>query len=301
MYELIPPSHAREPLDGNERDPFDGSARTIGALLLHAGTLSSAEIERILEDQRKNGRRFGESGRELGLLEQRDIDFALSRQFDYPYLRRGESRVSETLVAAYDPASPQAEALRALRSELMLHWFSNDAAHKSLAVMSEARGEGRSYIAASLAVVLAQLGGRTLLIDADLRNPSQHRLFGLDNRVGLSALLSGRAGAEAVQRVPGLESLSVLPSGVTPPNPQELLARPSLGVLLEQITAHLDFIVFDTPPAAESADAQTVAVRARAALFVARKNHTRLWRLQAIARSAARARTAVLGAVLNDF
>ena len=134
-----------------------------------------------------------------------------------------------------------------------------------------------------------------------LQDRPEHRLFGLDNRVGLSALLSGRAGAEAVQRVPGLESLSVLPSGVTPPNPQELLARPSLGALLEQISAHLDFIVFDTPCAAESADAQTIAARARAALFVARKNHSRLWRLQAIARSVARAHTAVLGAVLNDF
>jgi receptor protein-tyrosine kinase len=301
MNELNSPTRERDPSDGRERDPFDGAERTIGALLLHAGTLTLTEVERILEAQRNNGRRFGESGRELGLLEQRDIDFVLSRQFDYPCLRRGESRVSELLIAAYDPASPQVEALRALRSELMLHWFSDDAAHKSLAVMSEARGEGRSYIAASLAVVLAQLGGRTLLIDADLRNPSQHRLFGLDNRIGLSALLSGRAGAEAVQRVPGLDSLSVLPSGVTPPNPQELLARPSLGALLEQITAHLDFIVFDTPPAAESADAQTVAARARAALFVARKNHSRLWRLQAIAQSVAGARTAVLGAVLNDF
>jgi chain length determinant protein tyrosine kinase EpsG len=284
-----------------ERDPFDGGERTIGALLVRAGALTPAGVERILEAQHRSGRRFGESGLELGLLEQRDVDFALSRQFAYPYLRRGESRVSESLVAAYDPASPQVEALRALRSELMLHWFGDDAARKSLAVVSEARGEGRSYIAASLAVVLAQLGGRTLLIDADLRNPSQHRLFGLDNRVGFSGLLSGRAGAEAVQRVPGLDSLSVLPSGATPPNPQELLARPSLGVLLEQISAHLDFIVFDTPPAAESADAQTVAVRARAALFVARKNHSRLWRLQAIAQSVARAHTTVLGAVLNDF
>jgi chain length determinant protein tyrosine kinase EpsG len=288
-------------LPARERHPLEGAERTIGALLVRAGALTAAEVERILEVQRTGGRRFGEAGLQLGLLEQRDIDFALSRQFDYPYVRRGESAVSEALVAAYDPASPQVEALRALRSELMLHWFGDDAAHKALAVMSDGRGEGRSYVAASLAVVLAQLGGRTLLIDADLRNPSQHRLFGLDNRVGLSALLAGRAGAEAAQRVPGFDCLSVLPAGVIPPNPQELLARPSLGALLEQITGHLDFIVFDTPCAAESADAQTVAARARAALFVARRNHSRLWRLQAIARGVARARAAVLGAVLNDF
>jgi receptor protein-tyrosine kinase len=293
VNDLISPAQLPEELAGG--------GRTIGAILLGSGALSDEDVERILERQREAGERFGEAGKALGLLQQRDIDIALSRQFDYPCLRRGESRVSTSLVAAYEPASPQVEALRALRSELTLHWFNADAAHKSIAIVSEARGEGRSYIAANLAVVLAQLGGRTLLIDADLRNPSQHVLFGLDNRVGLSALLSGRAGAEAVQRVPELGSLSVLPSGVTPPNPQELLARPSFGVLLERLAEHVDFILIDTPPAAESADAQTVAVRARAALFVVRKNRARLWRLQAISESVARAHTAVLGAVLNDF
>jgi len=284
-----------------ERDEFEGAERTIGAILVGAGALTRADVERILQLQREKGRRFGDHGKDLGLLEQDDIDFALSRQFDYPYLRRGESRISEALVAVYDPAHPQVEALRALRSELMLHWFNDDAAHKALAVVSEARGEGRSYIAANLAVVLCQLGGRTLLIDADLRNPSQHALFGLDNRVGLSALLSGRAGAEAVQRIPGFESLSVLPAGVLPPNPQELLARPSFGVLLERLAEHLDFILIDTSPATESADAQTVAVRAGAALFVVRNNSSRLWRLQAIAESVAKTRATIVGAVLNDF
>jgi len=284
-----------------ERAEFEDSERTIGAILIGAGTLTRPDVERILELQREKGGRFGDAGKALGMLEQRDIDFALSRQFDYPYLRRGESRVSESVVAAYEPASPQVEALRALRAELMLNWFNEDAAHKSLAVVSEARGDGRSYIAANLAVVLSQLGGKTLLVDADLRNASQHALFGLENRVGLSALLAGRAGAEAVQRVPELGNLSVLPAGVAPPNPQELLARPTFGVLLERLAEHVDFLLIDTPPAAESADAQTIAARARAALFVLRKNHSRLWRVQAIAESVARSRATVLGAVLNDF
>jgi protein-tyrosine kinase len=283
VNELVPP--------GREPEEFQGGERTIGAILVGAGALSAPDVERILELQRTKGGRFGEAGKALGLIEQRDIDLALSRQFDYPYLRRGESRVSPSLVAAYEPAHPQVEALRSLRSELMLHWFGEDASHKSVAIVSEARGDGRSHVAANLAVVLSQLGGRTLLIDADLRNPAQHALFGLENRVGLSTLLSGRAGPEAVQRVPGLGSLSVLPSGAAPPNPQELLARPSFGVLLERLATHVDFILIDTPPAAESADAQTVAARARAGL----------WRLQAISQSVARTRTSVLGVVLNDF
>src|SRR5687767_9440007 len=104
-----------------EREEFDGAPHTIGAILVDTGALSREDVERILRAQREKGQRFGENGKALGLLEQGDIDFALSRQFDYPYLRRGQSKVSEALVAAYDPSSPQVEALRALRSELMLH------------------------------------------------------------------------------------------------------------------------------------------------------------------------------------
>lgn len=292
MNELLPRA---------ERSEFELGERSIGAILVASGALEREEVERILEQQRESGVRFGETGVRLGLLREEDIDFALSRQFDYSYLRRGESRVSETLVAAYEPANPRVEALRALRSELMLRWFGEAPAHKTLAVMSEAPGEGRSYIAANLAIVFAQLGGKTLLVDADLRKPSQHRLFGLENRVGLSSVLSGRAGSEAVRRIPGLEELSVLPAGVLPPNPQELLARPMFGQLLVQLRQHLDFIIIDTPPATESADAQTIAVRAGAALVVVRKNSSRLWRVQRVAESIARTKTSVVGAVLNDF
>jgi receptor protein-tyrosine kinase len=284
-----------------ERSEFELGERAIGAILVESGTLTREEVERILEQQREKGERFGETGIGLGLLRQDDVDFALSRQFDYPYLRRGESRVSETLVAAYEPAHPRVEALRALRSELMLRWFDDGNARKTLAVMSEAHGEGRSYLAANLAIVFSQLGGRTLLVDADLRKPSQHTLFGLENRIGLSTMLSGRAGPEAVQCIPRLDNLSVLPAGVLPPNPQELLARPMFGQLLVQLRNHLDFIIIDTPPATESADAQTVAARAGAALVVVRKNSSRLWRVQGITESVARAKIAVVGAVLNDF
>ena len=284
-----------------ERSEFEAGQHAIGAILVKAGTLTQDEVATILRKQREKGALFGDNGKALGLLRQSDIDFALSRQFDHPYLQRGASKVSQTVVAAYDPSTPQVEALRALRSELMLRWFDGAPAHKSLAVVSEAPKEGRSYIAANLAVVFSQLGARTLLIDADLRNPCQHGLFGLDNRIGLSALLSGRAGADAVQRVPGLESLSVLPAGVLPPNPQELLSRATFGHVLGELALHLDFILLDTPPGTESADAQTIASRAGAALVVVRKNASRMWRVHDVAESIARANAAVVGAVLNDF
>jgi receptor protein-tyrosine kinase len=280
---------------------FEPDERAIGVILVQAGRLTADGVDAILARQQNRPLRFGDAGLELGLISQADIDYALARQFEYPYLRPGESPVSEQVVAAYNPFSPQVEALRALRSELLLRWFDGHPQHKALAIVSAGGKEGRSYIASNLAVVFSQLGGRTLLIDADLRNASQHKLFGLENRVGLSAMLAGRAGAEAVQRIPPLANLSILPAGVLPPNPQELLARPVFAHLLRQLSEHVDFILLDSPPADESADAQTLAVRAGAALVVVRKNASRLARVRKVCASVTHARTTVVGAVLNDY
>ncbi len=275
--------------------------RSIGAILIDAGKLTAEDAERILRLQRERGLRFGDAATQLGLITQADIEFVLSRQFDYPYLLRGQSDVREDLVAAYVPFSPQVEALRALRSQLMLRWVDIDPAHKALTIVSADRHEGRSFIAANLAVVFSQLGEHTLLIDADLRNPCQHQLFGLDNRAGLSTVLSGRAGPEAVQRIPALLDLSVLPAGVLPPNPLELLARPLFTQLLQELAQEFDVIILDSPAAAKYADAQTLAMRTGAALIVARKNGTRVSQVQDVANSLVHARTTVVGTVLNDF
>lgn len=276
-------------------------SRAIGALLIDAGKLRAEDAEAVLRLQKEKNLRFGDAAIELGFITQADIDLALSRQFDYPYLAPGESKVSEEVAAAYDPFSPQVEALRALRAQLMLRWFDHDAARTALAIVSAARGEGRSYIAANLAVVFSQLGERTLLIDADLRHPRQHELFGADNRAGLSALLTGRAMLDVIQRIPGLLGLSVLPAGALPPNPQELLARPQFAQLLADLAGHYDVILIDTPAAADTADAQTAAVRAGAALVVVRKNASRTWRVRGLSDSVAHAKATIVGAVLNEF
>ena len=275
--------------------------RSIGAILIDAGKLTPEDAERILRLQREQGLRFGNAATQLGLITQADIDFAISRQFDYPYLVHGHSKVSEDLVAAYTPFSPQVEALRALRSQLMVRWFDTDPARRALAVVSAARNEGRSFIAANLAVVFSQLGEHTLLIDTDMRNPCQHELFGLDNRGGLSAILSGRGGPEMIQRIPSLLDLSVLPAGALPPNPLELLARPLFPQLLGELATEFDVILLDTPAAAECSDAQTIAVCAGAALVVIHKNTTRISQVRRITDSLSQGSATVVGAVLNEF
>lgn len=275
--------------------------RSMGAILIDAGRLKAEDAGRILRVQREQGLRFGDAAIELGLITQADIEFALSRQFDYPYLLRGQSAVSEEVVAAYAPFAPQVETMRALRSQLMLRWFDTDVAHKALAIVSAERKEGRSFIAANLAVVFSQLGEHTLLIDADMRNPCQHQLFGLDNRAGLSAVLSGRGGPEAIQRIPSLRDLSVLPAGAQPPNPSELLGRPLFSQLLHELAKEFDLILLDTPAAAETADAQTVIMRAGCALMVVRKNASRVGQVRGIADHAVQTNTTIVGTVLNDF
>ena len=273
----------------------------IGGILIDAGRLKLEDAERILHLQREQGLLFGDAALKLGLLTEADIQFALSRQFNYPYLVRGESKVSEDLIAAYARAGPQLEALRALRSQLMLRWFDNDPTRKALAIVSGERREGRSYIAANLAVVFSQLGQHTLLIDADMRNPSQHNLFGIDNSGGLSEALSGRGGPVTIRHISGLPELWVLPSGASPPNPLELLARPRFPQLLAELGQKFDVILLDSPAATDYADAQTLAVRAGAALIVARKNATRMWQVRGVSDSVAQGNATIVGTVLNDF
>ena len=279
---------------------LEAGRRSIGAILMDAGRLKPENAEVILRLQREKGLPFGDAAIELGFLTGADIEFALSRQFSYPYLLRGHSQVSEDLVAAYAPFTPQVESLRALRAQLMLRWFDTDPSHKALAIVSAERGEGRSFIAANLGIVFSQLGERTLLIDADMRNPCQHRLFALENRAGLSAVLAGRGGLEGIHRVPGLLHLSVLPAGAQPPNPSELLARPLLGQLLQTLAKEFDVILIDTPAAGETSDALAVSMKAGSALIVVRKNAARAWRVRGIADSAAQGSTTIIGTVLND-
>lgn len=276
--------------------------RSIGAILVDSGRLSLSDAERILHAQKEMGLRFGEAAVRLGLVTVEDIQQALARQYDYPYLIKREhgNEISEELIAAYEPFSPQVETLRGLRSQLMLRWFTGEAERKTLAVASPGRGDGRSYLAANLAVVFSQLGEHTLLIDADIRHPRQHELFGLENRSGLSTILSGRADLNDIHRIPSFMDLSVLVAGPQPPNPQELLARPMFSKLLEELVREFDVIIIDTPASENYADVQTIAVRASGALVVARNNATSVRSFGAMVKNFVGAGVVVVGSVFND-
>jgi protein-tyrosine kinase len=272
--------------------------RPMGVILVDWGRLTQENAQRVLDFQKKAGLPFGEAGIAMGLITEEDVRQVLSLQFGHVSVP-DEASFSKDLIAARQPDSDAVEYLRALRSQLMLRWFENDARQSALAVVSPGVGEGRSYIAANLAVLFSQLGKRTLLIDADLRRPRQHRIFGLPGRVGLSAVLAGRAGWEAVSEIKSLPDLAVLPAGALPPNPQELLARAGFARLISALRSNYEVILMDTPAASTCADAGTVAVRAGAALMLACRDRSSLPRLASLTDDLRQFGVTIVGAVLN--
>ncbi|WP_020182784.1 chain length determinant protein tyrosine kinase EpsG [Methylotenera sp. 1P/1] len=272
---------------------------SIGRLLLDLGKLTPEGAERVLRLQKEKGLRFGDAALSLGLVSSEDIRQVVSMQFDYPYLQAGQGSYSRELVAAYQPFTPQVEALRALRTQLVLRWFAEHGS--TIAITGVQSGDGSSYIAANLAVVFSQLGEQTLLIDANLRQPRQHKIFNLKGQRGLSDIIVGRADNDAIVRIESFMGLSVLGAGTIPPNPQELLSRGAFTELLNNAANEYDVIIVDTSSADESVDYQAIVARTGGAMLVARKNYTKLAKLDELSKKIKDIGAQVVGAVLNEY
>ncbi|HEY5809914.1 MAG TPA: chain length determinant protein tyrosine kinase EpsG [Povalibacter sp.] len=271
----------------------------IGELLTQTARLTEHDVKRVLAYQRKRGLRFGEAARSLGLVTSEDIQHALSRQFSYPYIRRGESGMHPMLVSAYQPFGPAAEAFRMLRSQLMLRWF--DKGRKVLAVGAPRTGTGASTVTANLAISFAQLGERTLLLDANFRNPAQHQLFGMSAETGLADVLLGRSSVDkSIVSIAQLNGLAVLCAGPVPPNPHELLSSRAMQYLLELAREIYDVVIIDAPPALEYADTQMIASRAGGYVLVTRRHRTRMADVAAVQERLEPSGAMLLGAIVND-
>ncbi|WP_457423736.1 polysaccharide biosynthesis tyrosine autokinase [Roseateles sp. P5_E7] len=281
--------------------PADLHERPIGDLIRDARNLSAAEVEKVLSYQRQHGVRFGEAAVTLGLASPDDVLNALAQQFHYP-LANAERRVaSPELITLLQPFSVQAEAIRAVRSQVTMRLSKPETVRQAMAVISPDRGDGKTYFAANLAVALAQLGGRTLIVDADLRGPRQHEVFKVSNAAGLSSLLSGRSETQVIQSVEGVPGLFVLPGGPIPPNPLELIERPAFGLLVRELTAKFDHVVIDTAAASQGSDACVVAAKCGAALVLTRRHENKVAALQDLVASMAGSSVQLIGAVVNEF
>jgi len=219
-------------------------------------------------------------------------------KFNDARVPRGESGASPMLVSASQSSDATAESFRILRSQLALRWFEHG--HKTIAVGGPRSGAGASTLAANLAVSFAQLGERTLLLDANLRRPSQHLLFGIPADAGLADVLIGRVTVDrAVVRLAQLNGLAILCGGRVPPNPHELLSNRALHYLVDLAHECFDVVIFDTPPMLEYADAQMISARAGAYLMVVRRHRTRFADVEATKARLAPAGATLLGAVIN--
>lgn len=281
-----------------ELSPAPAGGALIGRLLVQAGRLTESDVQRALEYARKKEIRFGEAAVRLRLVAPVDVLKALSQQFNYPYagLSAGSFDTGE-LVAATDPFGSQAEAFRALRDELTAMLAGEE--QRVLAVVSPSAGDGKTYVAANLAVSFAQLGARTALIDADIRRPRLHRVFGVDSSVGLSTALAGRSDRFVVQPVAELPGLYLLPAGPVPPNPLELLQSRAFHSLIEDMLQRFDRVVLDTAAAERGADGRVIA-GAGAALVIARKHRSSLAALQTLVASLSRRSVKIAGVMINE-
>jgi chain length determinant protein tyrosine kinase EpsG len=288
---------SNEPVDDKGDRVLD---RSIGDFIRQVRDLSEAQVEQILSHQRAHGIRFGEAAVALKLATRDDVLWALSQQFHYPYAPGDGATFNSELIAAVDPFHSQTESFRNIRSQLMLGAMAPDQPRHALAVLSPNVGDGRSFFAANLAVVFSQLGARTLLIDADMRTPRQHVLFGLPNDYGLSSILSGRAESNAIHMLQDLPSLFVLPVGTLPPNPLELLQRPAFGLLIHELLGKFDHIVVDTPSSTHGADCRVLAAKCGVAMIVGRRGTTRMKALHGLVGEVTRGPAKFAGVVIND-
>lgn len=276
--------------------------RSIGDIIRQTKNLSAHQVEQILELQRDRGIKFGEAAVMLGLARDEDVVWALSQQFHYPYAPEAAEQLNSELVVASQPFSKQAEAFRALRSQLMMRLFNGqETQRRALAVVSPDSGDGKTYFAANIAIAFSQLGGRTLLIDADMRNPRMHEVFGIENNSGLSGILSGRNEANVIRPAAHLPSLYVLPVGVVPPNPLELVERPAFQLLLRELLSKFEHIVVDTPAASHGADAGVLAAKCGAAVVIARQGRSRMDMLQEFVGLLRESPAKLAGVVMNEF
>ena len=247
----------------------------LGELLHGDGTLTEQDIQLIFAAQLESGERFGEAASRLGLVSEQEVQRALARHARISSARlrqiRVERRIDRCVSAPQQACGRAADAAKRVGIALVRARQSRPCGGRGQA------GPWCNVLAANLAVTIAQLGERTLLIDANLRSPKQHTLFGLTAKYGLVDFIDGREGFNrVVTDVPGFSSLSVMCAGALPANPQELLGQVSFGYLLETAATKFDVVIVDTPPLLECADARLIAARARGVVLATKRHRTRM-------------------------
>ncbi|WFT77012.1 CpsD/CapB family tyrosine-protein kinase [Halobacillus naozhouensis] len=202
------------------------------------------------------------------------------------------------IIANDNPKSPIAEQYRTIRANLQ--FASVDKELQSLLITSAGPSEGKSMTSANMAAVFAQQGKRVLLVDADLRKPTVHHSFRLNNTKGLSNFLVGRQTLKETTQITAVDNLDVLPSGPIPPNPSELLGSKAMHKLMMEARQSYDLLILDTPPVLAVSDSQVLAREVDGVMLVVRSGQTEFQAAERAKELLEQSKANLLGVVLND-
>lgn len=212
--------------------------------------------------------------------------------------RRDNVSNRRSLVAYYHQDSKISEQYRKIYTNLK--FSSAGRANRTMLITSPGYKEGKTTTAVNLASSIAQLGEKVLLIDADLRKPTLHDAFKVENAIGLTNVLEGdKTFAEAVNET-GIETLDILTSGPTPINPARLLSAQTMKAFMQTAIQPYDIVLFDTPPFVEVADANILANECDGVLLVTRKGKTKVSKIIETRQLLALSGAVVIGSILNE-
>ncbi|MHB2156595.1 GumC family protein [Calditrichota bacterium GD2] len=215
-------------------------------------------------------------------------------------IKQNESaKIEARLITHIDPKSPVSEAYRTLRTNLQFSKIEKDL--KTILVTSAGPKEGKSTTAANLSIALAQAGNRVVIVDADLRRPILHSVFGTTKEEGLTNHLAGSISYEQAFKETVVENLSLVTSGVLPPNPSELLASKKMEDFLNKLCEDFDIVVLDSPPVIAVTDASILSTKVDGTLLVVYAGQTERDAIKRAANMLNSVSARLLGIVLNGF
>jgi len=215
----------------------------------------------------------------------------------YKNRRKTNEVKGESIISYTAPRSKISEQYRSLRTNIQLS--SSNHKSRTIVVTSPRYGEGKSTITVNLAVSMAQKGEKVLVIDANLRTPTIHEMFGVENTIGLTDILNGTTNLEGVVKKTEMESLDVLTSGPVPFNPSEILSSDAMDMLIQKAMGRYDIVLFDSSPVLEVTDTSVLADKCEGVLLVIRYNRTVNEDALETKRALSFTKSRILGAILN--
>ena len=190
-----------------------------------------------------------------------------------PSIKPNKDGTPQDLVLHTQPKSPVAECVRAVRTNLL--FMSPEKPLRTILVTSSSPQEGKTTTATSLAIAMTSSGQRVLLVDADMRRPRIHRIFGIENRTGLSSLILGEGKLGETVKETAVPGLWVLPCGPVPPNPAELLHTDAFKRLVDEMAGQFDRVILDSPPVLAVSESKLLAALADQTVFIVRWGKTK--------------------------